>query len=58
MGIPVGKAKVCFILLQTKEAISCLKTAFKIDPEIKIEFAKEYPEIKSSKLFKKLLDEN
>jgi tetratricopeptide (TPR) repeat protein len=51
-----GKAKVCFVLLQTQEAISCLKTAFTLDPEIKTEFVKEYPEIKSSKLFKKLLD--
>ena len=52
-----GKAKVNFILSRTKEAVECLKTAFKLDPAIRSEFAKEYPEIKSSKLFKKLLGE-
>ena len=53
-----GKAKINFILSRTWEAIDCLKTAFVIDPTIRSEFAKEYPEIKSSKLFKKLLGES
>jgi hypothetical protein len=53
-----GKAKVNFILSRTEEAIECLRMAFKLDPGIQNEFAKEYPEIKSSKLFKKLLGEN
>ena len=42
---------------RTQEAIDCLKMAFMLDPSIRSEFAKEYPEIKSSKLFKKLLGE-
>ena len=52
-----GKAKINFILSRTQEAVDCLKSAFTIDPSIRTEFAKEYPEIKSSKLFKKLLGE-
>lgn len=52
-----GKAKINFILSKTQDAVDCLKSAFAIDPSIKSEFAKEYPEIKSSKLFKKLLGE-
>ncbi len=52
-----GKAKVNFILSRTQEAVDCLKEAFVIDPGMKTDFAKEYPEIKSSKLFKKLLGE-
>jgi tetratricopeptide (TPR) repeat protein len=52
-----GKAKVNFILCRTQDAVECLKSAFSIDPGIRAEFAKEYPEIKSSKLFKKLLGE-
>jgi hypothetical protein len=35
-----------------------LKIAFEIDPGIQKEFAREYPEVKSSRLFKKLLGEN
>ena len=53
-----GKAKINFILSRTEEAISCLKLAFERDPDIEKDFAKEYPEVKSSKLFKKLLGEN
>jgi tetratricopeptide (TPR) repeat protein len=52
-----GKAKINFILSRTQEAVDCLKSAFKINPAMRSEFAKEYPEIKSSKLFKKLLGE-
>jgi hypothetical protein len=52
------RVKVNFILSKTQEAIECLKNAFSRDPSIKKEFAKEYPEIKASKLFRKLLDEN
>ncbi|MDO8549297.1 MAG: hypothetical protein Q7S39_03970, partial [Ignavibacteria bacterium] len=52
-----GKAKINFILSRTQEAVDCLKAAFKINPSMRNEFAKEYPEIKSSKLFKKLLGE-
>jgi tetratricopeptide (TPR) repeat protein len=53
-----GMAKVNFLLRRTQAALECLKNAFAIDPEIKQEFTNEYPEIKSSKLFKKLLGEN
>ena len=52
------KAKVNFILSRTEEALQCLKQAFELDPSIQEEFTKDYPEIKSSKLFKKLLGEN
>jgi tetratricopeptide (TPR) repeat protein len=52
------KAKVNFILSRTEEAIQCLKLAFELDPSIQTEFTNDYPEIKSSKLFKKLLGEN
>ena len=52
-----GKAKINFLLSQTQEAVLCLKEAFRIDPSMKLEFADDYPEIKSSKLFKKLLGE-
>ena len=52
-----GKAKVNFIISRPKEAIECLKSAFSIDPSMRSEFAQEYPEIRSSKLFKKLLGE-
>jgi tetratricopeptide (TPR) repeat protein len=52
------KAKVNFILSRTEEALQCLKKAFELDPSIQIEFTNDYPEIKSSKLFKKLLGEN
>ena len=52
-----GKAKVNFILSRTQEAIECLKSAFQFDPSIRTEFEKEYPEIKSSKLFKRLIGE-
>jgi tetratricopeptide (TPR) repeat protein len=51
------KAKINFILKRTREAVDCLKSAFGIDPGFKNEFEKEYPDIKSSKLFKKLLGE-
>ena len=53
-----GKAKVNFVLSRTQEAIDCLKTAFTIDPAIRVEFENEYPEIHSSKLFKRLLGES
>ncbi len=53
-----GKAKINFILSRTEEAIKCLKIAFELDPGIQKEFAREYPEVKSSRLFKKLLGEN
>ena len=53
-----SKAKVNFILKRTQDALTCLKKAFNLDPNIQREFADEYPEIKSSKLFKKLLGEN
>jgi tetratricopeptide (TPR) repeat protein len=53
-----GKAKIKFLLNQTQEAIECLKYAFKLDPNIKTEFTRDYPEIKSSKLFIKLLEDN
>ncbi|MCG6958776.1 tetratricopeptide repeat protein, partial [bacterium BMS3Abin03] len=53
-----GKAKVNFLLSRTHEAIECLKKAFKIDPGIEEEFTADYPDVKSSKLFKKLLGEN
>ena len=53
-----GKAKINFILSRTQEAVDCLKAAFLYNPSIRSEFAKEYPEIKSSKLFKKLLGES
>ena len=56
-GSYYGKAKIYFIISRTQEAIDCLKMAFMLDPSIRSEFAKEYPEIKSSKLFKKLLGE-
>ena len=49
------KAKINFILRRTKEAVDCLKSAFLIDPGFKNEFEKEYPDIKSSKLYEKLL---
>ena len=52
------KAKVNFILSRTEEALQCLKKAFMLDPSIQTEFTNEYPDIKSSKLFKKLLGEN
>ena len=52
-----GKAKANFVLSRTQEAIECLKSAFIYDPTIRIEFEKDYPEIKSSKLFKRLLGE-
>ena len=52
-----SKAKINFILSRTQEAVECLKEAFLLDPAIRSEFAKEYPEIKSSRLFKKLLGE-
>ena len=52
------KAKVNFILSRTEEALQCLKKAFELDPSIQTEFSNDYPEIKSSKLFKKLLGEN
>ena len=51
------KAKINFILKRTKEAVNSLKAAFLIDPGYKNEFEKEYPDIKSSKLFKKILGE-
>jgi tetratricopeptide (TPR) repeat protein len=53
-----GKAKIKFLLNQTQEAIECLKYAFELDPNIKTEFTRDYPEIKSSKLFIKLLEDN
>ena len=52
-----GKAKANFVLSRTQEAIVCLKSAFLFDPSIRTDFEKEYPEIKSSKLFKRLLGE-
>ncbi|MFN3694572.1 MAG: tetratricopeptide repeat protein, partial [Ignavibacterium sp.] len=52
-----SKAKINFILHRTQEAIDCLKKAFEINPDIRSEFENEYPDIKSSKLFKKLLGE-
>ncbi|HQF43809.1 MAG TPA: tetratricopeptide repeat protein, partial [Ignavibacteriaceae bacterium] len=52
-----SKAKANFVLSRTKEAIECLKTAFLYDPSIRSEFEQEYPEIKSSKLFRRLLGE-
>ena len=42
----------------TEEALQCLKKAFELDPSIETEFSEDYPDIKSSKLFKKLLGEN
>ena len=50
-----GKAKIYFLLSQTEDAIDCLKSAFKLDPSIQNDFAKEYPEVKTSKLFNKLI---
>ncbi len=50
-----GKAKVNFVLSRTQEAIECLKSAFLFEPSIRTEFEKDYPEIKSSKLFKRLI---
>ncbi|MDP3442760.1 MAG: tetratricopeptide repeat protein, partial [Ignavibacteria bacterium] len=52
------KAKIYFLLNHTKEAIDFLKLAFKIDPSIKNNFSKDYPEVKLSKLFNKLIEEN
>ena len=52
----LGKAKVDFLLRRTKEAIDNLQKAFKLDPEIKNNFAKDYPEVKTSKLFEKLVE--
>lgn len=52
-----GKAKINFILSKTQEAIDCLKSAFELDPSIANDFEKEYPDVKTSKLFKKLLEE-
>ena len=63
IGVPLDassfyeKAKINFILKRTKEAVNSLKAAFLIDPGYKNEFEKEYPDIKSSKLFKKILGE-
>jgi len=45
-----------FLLNKTKSAISSLKQAFILDPKIKSSFEKEYPEVKTSKLFINLLD--
>jgi tetratricopeptide (TPR) repeat protein len=53
-----GKAKINFLLGHTQDAIDCLKKAFELDPNIRNEFTKDYPEVKTSKLFIKLLDEN
>ena len=53
-----GKAKIKFLLNQTLEAIECLKYAFELDPEIKNEFTRDYPEVRTSKLFIKLLEDN
>ncbi|MBS3946485.1 MAG: tetratricopeptide repeat protein, partial [Melioribacter sp.] len=53
-----GKAKINFLLSQTQEAIECLKKTFELDPNIRNEFTRDYPEVKSSKLFTKLLDDN
>ncbi|MCK7523678.1 MAG: hypothetical protein MZV64_41600 [Ignavibacteriales bacterium] len=49
-----GKAKVNFIIeSELRKQLSVLKLAFQLDPSIRTEFAKEYPEIKSSKAFQK-----
>jgi tetratricopeptide (TPR) repeat protein len=53
-----GKAKINFLLGHTQEAIDNLKLAFELDPSIRNEFTRDYPEVKTSKLFIKLLDEN
>jgi len=53
-----GKAKINFLLGHTQNAIDCLKCAFELNPNIRNEFTREYPEVKTSKLFIKLLDEN
>jgi len=53
-----GKAKINFILSHTQEAIECLKKAFALDPNTRNKFTHEYPEVKTSKLFIKLIDEN
>jgi tetratricopeptide (TPR) repeat protein len=56
-GSYYGKAKLNFLLSRTKEAIDCLRTAFSLDPNIKIKFEHEYPDIKSSRLYNRLLNE-
>jgi tetratricopeptide (TPR) repeat protein len=53
-----GKAKINFLLGHTQQAIECLKFAFELDPNMRNEFTKDYPDVKTSKLFNKLLDEN
>ncbi len=53
-----GKAKLSFMMSRTQEAIDSLKSAFKLDPNIKNRFARDYPDANSSKLIKILLDEN
>lgn len=52
------KSKIFFHRKNALEAIECLKHAMKIDPNIKREFARDYPEVKSSKLFIKLLEDS
>ncbi len=57
-GIYYSKAKIYFLLSHTQQAIESLKKAFELDPNIKNEFTKDYPDVKSSKLFVRLLEEN
>ncbi len=52
-----GKAKVNFLLHNVEEAINILKLAFNIDPNTKQKFENDYPAVKVSKLFNKLIDE-
>ena len=53
-----GKAKILIRLEKTKDAIDCLKSAFELDPVIKTNFVRDYPEVKSSKFFSSLIEES
>ncbi len=52
-----GLSKVKFALNKTDEAVEHLKSAFSFEPELKTRFEKEYPDIKSSKLYQKIVEE-
>ena len=52
-----GKARVKFLLNQTREAKKCLKKALAINPNIKQEFTNDYPEIKFSQFVEKMMRE-
>lgn len=51
-----SKAKIYFKIGDLNEALQNLKNAFALTPSLKYKFAKDFPEINSSKLFNSIID--